>query len=133
MHFFFRHLTYCPPRGPFRHYSALTFVERAKRRFGAREDEGEARADDGLAADPYRGATLGGLDGEHSMANEDEEQHQRHELCQAISIPSVLALMAKYYACEHLSNWPLLYVHADVHRIDVERKLNELNSTAAKS
>nr|CCC92294.1 conserved hypothetical protein [Trypanosoma congolense IL3000] len=30
MTLFFRHISACPPHGPFRHYSALTFTERVR-------------------------------------------------------------------------------------------------------
>lgn len=33
MSFFFQHIASCPPRGPFRYYSALTFVTRARERY----------------------------------------------------------------------------------------------------
>lgn len=130
MHFFFRHLTYCPPHGPFRHYCALTFVERAKRKFGTNDGESQANPGNKTNSGSY-GSEDGGKNGndENSMTIEDEEQRQRHELYQMITIPCVLALIEKYYDCKHLGNWPLLYIHADVHLDDVKRKLNEWNST----
>lgn len=33
MSFFFQHVASCPPRGPFRYYSALTFLVRARERY----------------------------------------------------------------------------------------------------
>lgn len=33
MSFFFQHVASCPPRGPFRYYSALSFVTRARERY----------------------------------------------------------------------------------------------------
>lgn len=34
MAFFYRHISCCTPRGPFRYYAALTFVVRARQRYG---------------------------------------------------------------------------------------------------
>eukprot|EP00796_Vickermania_ingenoplastis_P006955 gene6955-4921_t len=34
MGFFYQHIAACPPRGPFRHYSALTLLSRARHRYG---------------------------------------------------------------------------------------------------
>lgn len=99
MTFFFQHVTCCPPRGPFRFYSALTFVARARHRYGP-EGLG-SEGDPSPWADVYR----------------------------AIHVHSVLELMDVVFATTHLGNWPLFYIPSEVHAADLEALSNEPEAT----
>ncbi|KEG08568.1 hypothetical protein DQ04_06901030 [Trypanosoma grayi] len=48
MTLFFRHIAVCPPHGPFKYYSALTFTERVRRWSAAHASTAESVAMDAL-------------------------------------------------------------------------------------
>lgn len=100
MLFFYQHVACCPPRGPFRYYSALTFVVRARERYGSsdlRSSSSSTTAASGLATP-----------GDASL------------LLRAINIRSITALMEMKFQPHHLEDWPLFYLFSEVHSADIE-------------
>lgn len=124
------HLAACPPHGPFVYYAAMTFVERARRRYTAAAAAassasatarvpGEQFSDDsnhpaGIAATRSAGEDLSTSPGDYLMDGDGAS-----EVLRALSIPNVLALIDKRYDTRHLSSWPLLYVPAEIRGADV--------------
>ncbi|KPI84971.1 hypothetical protein ABL78_5986 [Leptomonas seymouri] len=114
------HLAACPPHGPFVYYSALTFVERAKRRYTAALPSSTTGAD-------VNDAPTGGSSGATSLGADSFMQPGIHPMDSegtsavllALTIPNVLALIDKRYDTRHLSSWPLLYVPAEIRGADV--------------
>lgn len=124
MAFLFRHISCCTPRGPFRYYAALTFVVRARQRYGP----------SGLGSD-HGAMTLSTSSGKASDGASNENaappgpprfaNENAAALYAAISVRSVLALMEQKFSTDHLENWPLFYVPCEVHVRDVERMMQE--------
>ncbi|CCW64668.1 unnamed protein product [Phytomonas sp. EM1] len=122
MTFFYQHVTTSPPHGPFRYYTAITLVERAKKRFGKRRS---------LADDPHRaGATTAeSRDGVLPEAKGPAQGsgdvgptfHHHRRVLEVLSVRNILALIERKYNTRHLGSWPLLYVPAEVHATDLQR------------
>ncbi|KPA77993.1 hypothetical protein ABB37_06758 [Leptomonas pyrrhocoris] len=112
------HLAACPPHGPFVYYSAMTLVERAKRRYiaaaavaaGANMNETPSKG----VSDAASSTTSSTQPGIYPMDGEGASV-----LLRALTIPNVLALIDKRYDTRHLSGWPLLYVPAEIRAADV--------------
>lgn len=99
MSLFYRHMTACPPHGPFLYYCAMTLVERARYRYSCRLP---------VLAEQQQSALPG------------SEEHAMTGLLAALTIPNVLHLIEQRYQTAHLSSWPLLYVPAEVRAADVD-------------
>lgn len=126
------HLAACPPHGPFVYYAAMTFVERAKRRYTSAAAAAAANAADaivtGTAASPE---TLTSTDSQQvserassSLTAEapgiyPTDADGAQAVLRALTIPNVLALIDRRYDTRHLSSWPLLYVPAEIRGSDV--------------
>lgn len=161
MTFFYQHLTCCPPHGPFRLYSAITFVERARRRFsvdyvnpsscahegggGGRDCKapkteeghdgpGQASGDTGEASAMDDGGDAL-LPSSFASANAEASSVwlcERRQLLEALNEHHVLALIEKRYDTTHLCGWPLMYVPAEVHVADVTAVMERQQGEAAR-
>ncbi|KAL7700775.1 hypothetical protein N2W54_000733 [Lotmaria passim] len=124
MSLFYCHLAACPPHGSFAYYSAMTLVERAKRRYSA----AAAAAPSSHAESNEIAASVSVSGGASTAAGASaplppgvypvDGAGASAVLC-ALSIPNVLALIDKRYDTRHLSSWPLLYVPAEIRGADV--------------
>ncbi|GET87471.1 hypothetical protein, conserved [Leishmania tarentolae] len=114
MSLFYCHLTSCPPHGPFAYYAAMTLVRRAERRYGTSGSSSATGAD---ICDTYAswGNAAMGADGAAALLG-------------ALTIPNVMMLIEKRYDTSHLSNWPLLYVPAEIRSGDVDALLQQPQS-----
>ncbi|KAG5482564.1 hypothetical protein CUR178_05706 [Leishmania enriettii] len=116
MSLFYCHLTACPPHGPFVYYTAMTLVRRAKRRYGASGGaSSNSSATDADVCSGYASCIIDamGVDGAAAVLR-------------ALTIPNVMVLIEKRYDTSHLSNWPLLYVPAEVRGTDVDALMRQL-------
>lgn len=132
MTFLFQHVTACPPHGPFRYYSALAFVERARHRYGA-APQVTSTTTLPVAVPPLvsraspspamgRAPLGGGWAGAGSLPRLPPAGRAAapEALVKAITVENVLALMERKFNTNHLSSWPLLYVPAEIHASDVD-------------
>ncbi|AYU77695.1 hypothetical protein conserved [Leishmania donovani] len=111
MSLFYCHLTSCPPHGPFVYYAAMTLLRRAKRRYGASGSNSVTGAD---VCSAYA-----------SWSNDAMGSDGAAAVLRALTIPNVMALIEKRYDTSHLSNWPLLYVPAEIRSADVDALIQQ--------
>lgn len=120
MCFFYQHVAQCPPHGPFRHYAALTFLMRARERYGPKGLESSK------VLNGSRGQ-LSVLSAREGRDNEGEYFASLHakEFFASIHLESIMMLINSRFSTSHLANWPLYYVPAVVSSADVAGLLQQ--------